>query len=486
MCMILVLAVILLPLFRIAHYNFRSVDDFGYAQSPETVWEESHSVIKVLAAQIPYTWDYYHEWQGTFFSEWFTTSMMGIFSKNAYYMGTYFTLGGMVLAELLAFMVILRKVLGADIYRAGIAAISCVSLQVLLTPAPVEAFFWFCGAMLYTFIHALGFLLVTMLVLLYHDNRQKKWKTVLLEAGTILLTIAVSGSNYITALTIQLIYVLCVGWFFYKKHPYKILILINAVVYLAGFLVNVMAPGNSARQNAAGVDHMSAIECIFRALYEAAVYVSANTILPCIIVGLLLLPLFINMVQKKKYRYPLPVLVSFISFGLFAAQFAPTLFALGIIGAGRVQNLYRFNLYVLLFGNEIYWTGWCMNRIGKMSALTQTSESRRSYIFPAWIAGGLILCFTLSVWGGKTVTSYNAVQSLRRGEAQQYRAENRERMKILEDSSIQDARLQPFSVKPYLLYFGDIDENMQDWVNTSMASYFHKNTIGFRDKNKER
>ena len=171
--MTIVLIAILIPLFWMAHYNFRSVDDFSYAQHAGAVWEETGSVLQVLAAQIPYTIEYYFTWQGTFFSEWFTTSMMGIFSENAYYMGTYFTLGGLVLSELFAFIVILRKALGADIFRAGIAAMSCICLQVLLMPVPVEAFYWFCGAMLYTFIHALGVTLVAMLVLLYQEQKKK-------------------------------------------------------------------------------------------------------------------------------------------------------------------------------------------------------------------------------------------------------------------------------------------------------------------------
>lgn len=138
---IVVLIAVLFPLFRIAHYNFRSVDDFGYAENAEAVWEESHSVIRVLIEQIPYTKNYYNTWQGTYFSEWFTTS----FSRNAYYMGTYLSLGSFVLAEAILFFLIFLKVLRTDFYRAGIVTASCLSMQILLTPVPCEAYFWFCG-----------------------------------------------------------------------------------------------------------------------------------------------------------------------------------------------------------------------------------------------------------------------------------------------------------------------------------------------------
>ena len=89
-----VLIVVLVPLFWIAHYNFRSVDDFSFSRDPEAVWEESHSVVSVLVAQISNTKDIYFSWLGTFFSIWFSTSILGIFGKSAYYIGTYLSLGG--------------------------------------------------------------------------------------------------------------------------------------------------------------------------------------------------------------------------------------------------------------------------------------------------------------------------------------------------------------------------------------------------------
>lgn len=487
--MCVLFAAVLIPLFWIGYYNFRSVDDFSYAMNSESIWKETHSVLKVLLGQIPYTWDYYQKWQGTFFSEWFTTSMMGIFSENAYYMSVWLTLGSFVLAEGFLLMTILCKVLGSDYYRAGIVTMSCIIIQVLLTPFPCEAFYWFCGAVLYTFIHALGLLLCTLWILLYLNEKTKQLKGVLLSVGIVLLTIAVAGSNYITALTILILYVLCTVLFFWKRHGKKWLILVCNILYLIAFAVNVLAPGNNARQNAAGVERMSAIKSILLSLKEAAVYVTTWTIFPCVVLGILLLPLFISIVRKKNFRYPLPALVSVISFGIFAAQFTPTIYALGIIGAGRVQNLYRFNYFLLLYGNELYWIGWCNRRYFQKELADSKAEEydeaadhdgkkkRISWLLPGWLAGSLILIYGLNIWGGTTLTSLSAWRSLRRGEAEQYYAEYQERLKILEDETIEEVVLEPFSVKPYVLFFGDIVKDPGDWVNCSVAEYFGKKSV---------
>lgn len=489
--MVCVLVAILIPLLGVAHYNFKSVDDFSFAQNAELVWESTHSVFKVIAAQISYTWQCYLTWQGTFFSEWLTTSLMGIFSKNAYYMATYLSLGGFVLAEMILLMTVFCKVLGADRYRAGIVSISCVSMQVLLTPIPCEAFFWFCSAMVYTFIHALALLLCTLLIMLYQECGKKRIKKVLLLTGTLFLTVAVAGSNYITGLTMLLCYVMFAAGFWWKKHPRRKLITVYAILYLAAFLINILAPGNQARQNASGVESLSAFHSILLSLKEAATYVATWTIFPCVVLGIMLIPIFLSMVRKKAYRYPLPVLVSLLSFGVFAAQFTPTIYALGIIGAGRVQNLYRFNLFLLLYGNELYWTGWCWRKWKeagwrKADSEQESSEQNgRSLLLPGWLAGGLILIFGLHIWGGSTLTSVSAYHSLRNGDARRYYEEYQERLVLLEQEDVSEVYLEPFSVKPYVLFFGDVAEDTEDWVNKSVAEYFHKAAVGLKERAEE-
>lgn len=480
-----ILAAALVPLFAVSFYNFRSVDDFSYSQTAEKVWEESGSVLKVLFAQISYTVDYWKQWQGTFFSEWITTSLMGIFSKQAYYMSTWITLGGFLLAEGFLFDTVFVKVLGADRRRSGIVTMGCMLLQVLLVPFPNEAFFWFCGAMLYTFIHALAMVLCALWIRFGLAMAKKaEKKNVLRERslgmGVLLLSAAVAGSNYITALTILLLYVLCCAWFVRKKNRGCKWIFLCFGLYVGAFLLNVLAPGNMVRQDASGVSQMGAVKSILLSLKEAMDYLMTWTIAPVVIMGILFLPLFWNMVQRRSFRYPWPLLVSLLSFGIYAAQFTPTLYALGIIGAGRVQNLYRLNLFLLLYGNELYWIGWLRNRLDRNGE--KEAKVQKSYFLPGLMVGLFVLLYSLSIWGGSTLTSVSAFQSLRRGEAKQYWEENEARLEILEDASLRDVVLKPFAVKPYVLFFGDIVEDPEDWVNQHMAEYYGKDSVTLEKK----
>lgn len=475
--MVLILIAVLIPLFVIGHYNFESVDDVGYANSAEIVWEETHSALKVFARQLSYAKEYWSSWQGTFAAEWFVTSMMGIFIKDAYYVGTYLSLGGFVLSELFLFMVILRKVLGSDTFRAGIISIGVVCMQVLLVPVPAEAFYWFCGAVLYTVVHNEAAVLIALLILLY-QNPRKLWKRILLFSGIALLTILVSGGTYVTLIAMLLIYFFTTVWYWYRKNSNRWLATVGMVLYLVGFLLNVLAPGNQRRLSTTDAADISAIKTILLSLKEAAFYVAGNTIFPCVILALLFLPLFVHIVKQKKYKYPFPALVTLISFGVFAAQFTPTIYTLGITGAGRIQNLYRWTFYIWLYGNELYWTGWFLRRFDWLKKETNENDAdKSSYLLPGWIAGGLLLCFTLYVWGGDTLTTLSAVDSLRRGEAQTYYAEYQERLAVLKDDSVKEVRFRPYTYYPYLLYFGDITDNPEDWVNYTVSSYYGKDSV---------
>ncbi len=486
--MILLLAATLIPLFWIAHYNFISVDDFTFTQNAGAIWQETGSVWKVMLGQVKYTWDFWHDWQGTYFGVWSFTTAMGIFAEDAYYMTTYLTLGGLVVSELLGFMLILVKCVGADKVRAAIIAIGVVMLQVLLTPVPVEGYFWFCGSMLYTFLYSLAWYLIALQIVLA-TKRERSLKTLIpLEIGIILLTFAVAGGNYVVALSMLLFHVFYNIWMFVKKHPQRIMTLCNLVFFLIAFVANVAAPGNQVRQAASGVTHMSFFEAIFTSLLEAWKYLVNNTIPPCIILGIMFAPLFVGIVKKKNMRYPFPLLVTVITFGLFAAQFSPTLYALRIIGAGRIQNLYRFTFYIWLYANELYWIGWLRRKfvenkteiLGGLRVVNKCCPVVKKLpclLLPLWMVCGILLCVTLHYWGGSTLTSVSAIRDLRSGNAKRYYAEFQERKTILEDESQPIATLKPFSVKPYLLYFGDIYEDPADWVNATMAEYYGKEEV---------
>lgn len=479
--MALLAAGLLLPLFGIAHFSVKCVDDYVYFRDPEAVWQSTHSIWELFRTQFIYAADYWKTWQGTYFSEWLVTVLMGICGDSYYFVGAYLAIGGMVLGELFLFKVIFSDLLSADFSRTLILSLTCILMQILLMPTPVEAFYWYCSAGLYTWIYALAAVLAALVLDDLH-RPLKGWRAALREAGILFLAFAVGGSNYVISIFIFVLWGGCVALLWLYRHGRRKAGSVNFLFFTGCMLLAVCSPGNLNRMNASGETGYSAAESIFRSLLEALGYLDQWAVLPYIVAGIMMAPLMTAIVKRKKYRYPCPGLVTVITFGMFAAQFTPNLYTLGITGAGRVQNLYRMTMCLWLYGNEFYWIGWLERRMRERYAYKEADgeilgKEHTCWLLPGWCAGLAVMVGALWLWGGSTVTSASAFLSLYRGQAQRYRAEYEARMEILEDPSVPIAELAPYSDPPYLLFFGDIVEDPEDWVNRSVADVYGKEAV---------
>ncbi len=474
---VLTLLVVVIPLFVISHYNFLSADDLWHGSEAARVWRETHSVGQVAVTAAKYVAELWQTRQGVYASGWLSITLIGIFAENTYYMGAYLGLGGFVLSEFILFTVILRKLLGADILRSLIVSLGVISLQVLLTDVPVEAFFWFTSAICYTGCYNAAILLCAILIWLYFPSPKRR-EGILLSIQAVLLSVLVAGGSYVTGITMALILALAVVWYWYRKNRRRWFVTADFIIYMACFLLNVMAPGNMARLDSSGEAVSSVTEAVFLSLREATIYLYDKTSFSCVILGVMLAPVFLHIVQAKKYRYSWPVVVTLFSFGLFAAQYAPNFYTLGIAGAGRVLNIYCWTYFILIYGNELYWLGWFARRKRENMGAVLVS-AKTCYLLPGWMSGSLILLLSL-MYGyvyPSTLTTVSAIQDLQNGGAALYYEEWQERLEILQDSSIQDAVLEPFSYTPYLLCFDDIEEDLENWKNTSMADRYDKNSV---------
>ena len=472
---------LLLPLFIVGLYSVKSVDDFSYFAEPQAYWQSTHSLWGLLQRQAVYAYGIWKNWQGVYFQEWYKTVLMGICGDKYYFVGSWLSIGSAAGFGFLLVWSVLRKILGADRSRALIISASCVSMQMLLVQAPQEAFYWFTGSVHYTVTYGLNLLLIT--ILLYEITAKQLSRLCLagLETAVVFLSLAVGGGNFTSGVFTLSLYGIVVLLLWLYKHPRKWLISINLAIYLPSFLLCVLAPGNWQRLQSAGTTQNSVWISILKSFREAAAYIVTWTNLPLMIVGILLVPIIWKIVGLKGYSYKCPAMVSLLSFCVFASQFMPTLYTLGISGVGRIYNLYRFTMIFWLYGNEIYWIGWVKRRM-EISEENRKNNGENSFLLWLWGGGLLILCYVFIFWGGRTLTTVSAVLALKNGEAAQFRQEYLERLAVLEDENVKDVYLEPYSVMPYLLFEADITEDPEDWVNKSVASAFHKESVRLAGK----
>lgn len=487
---------ILALLIAVARYNFMSADDYSYVINSVDDWRTNHSVLNVLSRQFGYAYNYYFTWQGTFAAEWLGSSLMVMICEDYYWLGTVIMLVAMVASEGLLLMLIGMKGLGGDFYSSGIVTCWCIALQIMMVQYPAEAFFWLCGSMLYT----LGFSLAALLyafVFLYISNsskerRRKKVADILLQIGIILLSAIIGLGNYVSAIFILSSYILLMLWIWIGEKLLKLpprsskcrwVLSADALFFLIAFLFNVLAPGNRLRMANAGSEGVPVFKALVMSIYEAAKYLCINVHFPIVIIMIIMVPFMVRILEARKFRYPLPALFSLITFGLFASQFFPTMYTIGIPGAGRILNLYRFTTYLWLFGNELYWIGYVLRRIREAQEVSVDFVSKKkSFLLPICMMEVAVLAFGFIFWGGMTLTPVSAYYALRSGQAAQYRQEYEERLDIILNSTDEDIYLEPFSAPPYLLSFADIKEDPNSWENRDMAEYYGKKTIRLKAK----
>jgi len=235
---ILLLGVVLIPLFLIAHYGFMCADDFSFTLPSIESWRADHLIIKVLKKQFVFAYGHYFNWQGTFSMEWLGSTLMVLIGENHYYLGAYLALGGMVISEMVLFVYIGVRLLEADIYDTGIISCWLIALQILMVPYPVEAFYWNCSSILYTVGFSMSVLLVLLLVLFLKQSSlikgsdsKSRVKMIALQVGILILSLLIAFGNYISSIFCFSSLALLVIAVWIKKVRGKIAITLDAIVY---------------------------------------------------------------------------------------------------------------------------------------------------------------------------------------------------------------------------------------------------------------
>lgn len=268
---------------------------------------------------------------------------------------------------------------------------------------------------------------------------------------------------------------------FAAKNRWRTFYLVNLLVFAMAFLLTAFSPGATNRRMENIESQVPAVKAICLSLLEAAKYVRIWTQPYIIILMVVIIPLFWKIIRNRKYRFPFPVLVMLFSFGMYAAQFTPNQYALGILGAYRVQNIYRFQLIFLLLGNEFYILGYLHRRYPLLN--TFLSDKIKKIPLITAIYGIVAICATIVpmyCYVGDTMSSVNAFRCIKEGSAQRYYQEYQERLSILEDDSVRDVVLEPYSYCPYALFFVDFQQ-ADNWVNKAAAQFYHKDSISIRE-----
>lgn len=476
----LLLVILLIPLLVIAQYNVMAVDDFMYLNIAQNGLYEGQNIFGVLFAQMKNAYDCWCTWQGQYFVNWMIMVFLAVCGPEHYGLVIVVTLLVLLVAELYLANIVLRKGFGATFAQMCIVILPIMIYHMSVPASLVEAYYWLSGAITYTTTYAISLVVIGMLIDLLISDFKWKWQVYLMEFSVILLSACLGGSNFITGLFMLLVFVVFAGYTVFKKHKHCIFYVVNLVVFTSCFLITVFSPGATNRRLDNAEAQVPAVEAIIMSVAEAAKFIWKWSLPFVILLMLALIPVFWKLVKKTSFRFPFPLLVLIISFGMYAAQFTPNQYALGILGAYRVQNIYRFQMLFWLLGNEMYILGYlhrCFPNL-KIPFAAKVCKIPFATVIYGFTATCMVF-FCMYYYAGSTMSSVSAYDSLRDGSAAGYYQEYQDRLEVLTDDTVKDVVFKPYQNRPYALFFDDFQISY-NWINEDAAEYYGKESISLK------
>ena len=473
-CAAILFAVSVLPLLLLGRYNVMCIDDYDYGRRIHDIWVATGSFSRAVSEAVMQMKELYMHQQGTYVS----CVLMGLCPMNFRYETAFLVpivmIGMFALSTFVLGRQILEKWLGSDKYRASFVMFLLLFMFYQVMEAPFEGIYWYNGATHYILMESVLFLILTFMSETVMGNRKKlaAFLCLLASVGGVF----VGGGNLVTGLQTEILLVFLLCFTFVTRRERILYVLFPFLTFTAGFLCNILAPGNTVKTNtleaSAGTAlGYSAIPAVCLSFYFAAAFIIEWTNLFVVLVWLALLPVFWKIAKQSDKSFTHPVLVTLGAFCIVAAMFTPTLFALGSAGLARVDNIIQMVYYLCLFFVTIYWFGWS-RRQNSLGAFLESTEN-----FMTVICMLLVLAVWIFTADKNTYTSVSALRSLVKGDAKIYYAEAMERHALYVNETMTDVVVEPFSARPALFDFEDLSEDEGNWLNLAVAAYYHKNSV---------
>ncbi|MBE5825002.1 MAG: hypothetical protein E7307_00050 [Butyrivibrio sp.] len=522
LCLMALYVLSVVPMLVIGFYDWPSVDDFSMPLQVHQTFVATGSVFATLGSVFTKTAYIYNNWVGYFFSDFMTCLCPSIWGEKWYFLTVFVVLIALTLSVVYFFDSLFVRVFGLD--RDWVRSAAFLTLLIMVQSmengaSRAEAFYWWSGAINYTFMFGLCLLWVGM-ALRYVFEKQGAGRLVCL----CLLGFLLGGSNYMTALVaavcsvLGLIIVLmvklgkfrlwsCVGESRkasdgngkFSDGDCVRLLWLPFVLNLLGLVVSAAAPGNRIRGT--GIGNIGPVKAVLRSYFSVFdVCVDGMLRWEVLLAFVIMAVLFWNMAPALKHDLEHPFMFALFSVSMMAVCIVPPLFAVGNIDAPRIRSTMWLQFVLMMAVTVFYYVTWARQRIvaesgngiaSSEAAGENLGKGKTAPNEPLTPSLGTILVAVMLIAFGSLLCVYvnpayysgtSAVYDLVTGNAAGYRAENEDRLVILNDDTIKEAILPPHEYKPELLFQGDVYEDETMWENTAVATYYGKDTVALEKR----
>lgn len=477
--LIVMYAVSLIPLLWIGKYNYPSADDFTNGSACHRAYVNGEGLFGILGAaweRMLYEWE---AWRGCYTASFLSALMPGAFGENRYALTVWLILGMLTFSTAYLLYVILVK--GFCLKKEYFISITMILLfvNVQCMVGRVEAFYWYSGAVNYTFLHGLSLIYFSLLL---HAGYSCGKKQGLLLAVATIVGFLTGGGNQMTPLNTAIVLICMLLYLIWKKRwkQYRVWSL-PAAAFFVGFIINLAAPGNQVR--AAASSGMNPVKAVMVSFYYCLDLVLGEWMTwPIIIMVILLVLVFWKAADKASYQFEWPGFVVLFGYCVVSAMFTPALFAVGNVEAPRIQSL-TFTMYLLVLTLCVgYVTGWARKRYDqrKEDAVTGIENDRFSEreLWCLIITVGFF-CFAavITIIPEPHYFAFSsAVEDLRNGNAEAYAEVMEERIEDYQSGG-KNLTVKSLPTRPELLYFSDITPFAEDWENQGVCRFYELDAV---------
>lgn len=466
----------LIPLLWIGKYNYPSADDFTNGSACHHAFVNGEGVLGILGAaweRMVYEW---YEWRGCFTASFLSAVMPGSFGEKWYVLTVWIMV--IMLTFSVAYLLHMILVRGFRIKKDYVLIITAALLFITVqcVPGKVEAFYWYSGAVNYTFLHGLSLIYFGLLLHAGYSSGRKRGILLALASIVGFLT---GGGNQMTPLNTVIVLagaMVFLGW--KKKLKIYRAWWIPMTTFLVGFVINLISPGNQVR--AAAASGMNPVKAILVSFYYCLELVLGEwTTWPVILLVILLVIVFWKTTANVSFQFELPGVAVLLGFCIVSAMFTPALYAMGNVQAPRIQAL-TFMMYLLVLVLCVgYVTGWARKKWDHN--IRMESEKERFSVCEMWCLIGTVCFFVFAALITMIPDPHyfafsSAIEDIRNGNASVYAEVMEERIESYR-SGEKNVEVRSLPVQPELLYFSDIAPFEEEWENQGVCRFYDLESV---------
>lgn len=458
---------IAIPVLMLGQYCHPCWDDYSYGCFVSTAIKSGSSLFKAVLYTVK---RYYYGWQGTYSASVMMALVPVVWGDVYYRLTPAIMLIMVALGTFKLLDTIVRRVNGGT--RLDVLGIGSGLLIIFteLLPAPLESFYWWNGAVYYTFTFGVLLLFVDRLILLQTEQNNKKISSCI----AVIMAVFLAGNNYVTALLGAEICILYMAFCLTKRKDLRIFSVILTIIFLICFLINALAPGNMVRQSS--LPKMSAVLTVMKSVEQAArdIVGFSSVLMWCLFAAVA--PFIWSTARKSKMQFSHPVWVQIVAFLLYASMNAPHFYAASTPGPGRLRNIVFFAFLWLILFSVFYWSGY-VQRHFHVPIMKKSVN----------VSIALLLVVVISVQGvtllwERGTTSSEAIGEILDGSASQYDLEQDQREAEYADNERRVVEVKALSVHPKLLYLGELGNSPDHWLSVAMSRFYQKEAIYLQEE----